>query len=475
MRDLSSETRRQLMAGMAAVALTPPMAWAQPQPQRAAPAGSKSAGKKDGERASGLNLATPEKYARLDKRQLAFSSPRSGGGLPQGVDLSGDLPPPGNQGEHSACTAWAVAYGLRSYLARQAQRNWDFRAGGGVNHGRVFSPAYVYGKTRTSDGGATLVDVLAFMRDSGVVTWADYPYDTASPIRVPGPGLQRNAARWRIANFETVAARSFDIKLQLANRRPVLIGAEISREFKDGRLGSDMVWRQPGDPIEAHAMLLVGYDDRRRAFRLMNSWGSEWGDGGYAWLSYDLVPQVVREAYVATDIDAATAAVLATGTAEDRPTRRTTPILVGFQIRAGDVLDGIAPIFREMVYENSRLSLGSRAWVGRHIGGQGGGLSTLEQPGAHVVGLRIKQGNYFGARHVLSLQVDLRNMTTGAVTTSPWYGSGAHATDVTAPIEYRTRNGHMISGLGGSVADHTSGETFVSSVEVVETRLDWYR
>ena len=36
-----------------------------------------------------------------------------------------------------------------------------------------------------------------------------------------------------------------------------------------------------------HAMTVVGYDDARRAFRIQNSWGKEWGEGGYGWFGYD--------------------------------------------------------------------------------------------------------------------------------------------------------------------------------------------
>ena len=36
-----------------------------------------------------------------------------------------------------------------------------------------------------------------------------------------------------------------------------------------------------------HAVLIVGYDDEKDAFKIVNSWGSDWGDEGYGWVSYD--------------------------------------------------------------------------------------------------------------------------------------------------------------------------------------------
>lgn len=38
-----------------------------------------------------------------------------------------------------------------------------------------------------------------------------------------------------------------------------------------------------------HAICLCGYDDRRSAFRLKNSWGTGWGEGGFAWITYPYI------------------------------------------------------------------------------------------------------------------------------------------------------------------------------------------
>ena len=48
-------------------------------------------------------------------------------------------------------------------------------------------------------------------------------------------------------------------------------------------------------------MVVVGYDDAKQAFLLMNSWGRQWGDNGFCWVDYDLFRKVVNEGYVAKD------------------------------------------------------------------------------------------------------------------------------------------------------------------------------
>src|SRR5262249_19565261 len=57
-------------------------------------------------------------------------------------------------------------------------------------------------------------------------------------------------------------------------------------------------------------MLIVGYDDKKGAVLIRNSWGLEWGRFGHSWVSYDLLQKIgnqkgetnfLSSAWVATD------------------------------------------------------------------------------------------------------------------------------------------------------------------------------
>jgi cathepsin L len=37
---------------------------------------------------------------------------------------------------------------------------------------------------------------------------------------------------------------------------------------------------------DGHAVMIVGWDDDRGAWRMKNSWGTDWGEGGFAWIAY---------------------------------------------------------------------------------------------------------------------------------------------------------------------------------------------
>lgn len=59
-------------------------------------------------------------------------------------------------------------------------------------------------------------------------------------------------------------------------------------------------WRAaPARPAGIHAITLVGYDTERAAFRYVNSYGPRWGEGGYAWWSFErFLSPLTREAWL---------------------------------------------------------------------------------------------------------------------------------------------------------------------------------
>ncbi len=77
------------------------------------------------------------------------------------------------------------------------------------------------------------------------------------------------------------------VKTQLAAGHEVAFGVTLD---SDGTVTNN-IWK-PGMTAEGgHAMLIVGYDDSKQAFRVKNSWGTGWADNGYVWFSYDWFTQ----------------------------------------------------------------------------------------------------------------------------------------------------------------------------------------
>jgi len=86
----------------------------------------------------------------------------------------------------------------------------------------------------------------------------------------------------------------------LREGRIVLAGIELWDTFYECR-GAEL--HPPSGDLDGarHALCLVGIDERRDAIKLRNSWGANWGNGGYAWLGRDALALVLIEAWTVED------------------------------------------------------------------------------------------------------------------------------------------------------------------------------
>jgi Cysteine protease len=251
-----------------------------------------------GHHPTGLTLLRPDELAKIPP---AFT-PFGGGDMPSHVDLSPMLPPPGNQGQQSSCVAWATAYALRTYQAHVRERAPLVHSDGSLDSLRVFSPAFVYNQINNGrDAGSAFPDALDLLKLKGAAPLGLMPYSQNDYTSMPNATATNAASRYRIAFWRQINVNdTIDIKSQLNAGYPVVIGATIDEGFDRG--GKGFVWNHiEGKQLGGHAMVIVGYDDDRGAYRVQNSWGRDWGDRGYYWLDYAFFGRVVNEAYVAKD------------------------------------------------------------------------------------------------------------------------------------------------------------------------------
>jgi hypothetical protein len=222
------------------------------------------------------------------------STPFGGDELPTHVDLSDKMPPVGNQGNQNSCVAWAIAYALKGYQEK-LELGQDYR----------FSPSYIYNQINNGMNVPTYVtDALNLLSDQGVCPYDDMPYNETDFTSKPTEVAKQDAKKFRIDFWRQVNVQDIkEVKAQLSAGYPVIIGADVSKEFVDGGFAqkADFIWKEAGTPEGGHCMLLTGYDDSKGAFKVMNSWGREWGDNGFGWIDYRLLPQVVKYGFVAKD------------------------------------------------------------------------------------------------------------------------------------------------------------------------------
>ena len=226
------------------------------------------------------------------------------GTLPPSVDLSPNMPPPGDQGNQGSCVGWAIGYGLKGYQER-IERNWDSNVAA-----HQFSPAFVYNQIHLTpdpecDNGSYMTDALNLLSNVGIPPLSVMPYTESDCTLQPTADQYSAAEPFRIAYWRKVNQMDLnEVKSHLAAGRPLPIGIDIYESFAPlGTAGSNAVYdRIEGAYLGGHAVLACGYDNSTGWVKVLNSWGASWGDGGYFYITYDLWPQVVGEAYFAQDI-----------------------------------------------------------------------------------------------------------------------------------------------------------------------------
>ena len=144
-------------------------------------------------------------------------------------------------------------------------------------------------------------DNLNFLGSTGTVSAAILPFD--SPNLTPSV---YSAVKYKIKNYIKLFQTStrpqqklYDLRKAIMRGNPVVVEMQITNEFKN--LKQTRFWQvSSGDvtPAGTQFVVVVGYDEERKAVELLNSWGREWGNGGYIWVSYDDFSNLATSGYV---------------------------------------------------------------------------------------------------------------------------------------------------------------------------------
>jgi hypothetical protein len=219
--------------------------------------------------------------------------------FPSSVDLSPNFPNPGDQGTQGSCVGWAVAYALKSFQEKM-EIGWPLNT---VDN--IFSPAFVYNQINGgSDNGSLIYDALDLIVQQGAATWAKMPYDFSDYLTQPSQSALQEAANFRANRWARVEGIA-SAKAALANRLPVVVGISVYENFFMIE-GEDSVYNQINGAYHGgHAVTIVGYDDIKYggAFKIINSWGQNWGNQGFFWIPYTFAPTVVSQSYVLEDAE----------------------------------------------------------------------------------------------------------------------------------------------------------------------------
>ena len=243
-----------------------------------------------------LMAKTPQK---MQVSQRSFTS------MPASFSLEKYCPTPGDQGQYGTCTAWANAYGVATILYAKTHNITDKA----IINKYAFSPTFLYEQIKNASdvscqNGTDPIMALITLIKMGDATLKTAPYYCGAATTETA---KAEALNYKIADAAILFAAKgmmnddkyikpeqemIDLtKKALMEGSPVSIGFTLPKSFFSIKTA---IWSPESQDAfgdwkhNKHAMCVIGYDDNigGGAFRVLNSWGTAWGDGGMVWIKY---------------------------------------------------------------------------------------------------------------------------------------------------------------------------------------------
>jgi hypothetical protein len=314
------------------------------------------------------------------------------------VDLSPYCPEIRHQGDIASCVGWASGYAAMT-IERAIKNKWTEKKKISEN---ANSALFIYNQIIEGNCnlGVTMPKALGLIQEKGNCLAKDFDTDPNDCTKEIPSSLYSKAQNYRIEDyiplFKKAAPADEKVrttKLVLAQNKPVIVGMRVLTNFYNIQDGDESWFPTIGNTTYAggHAMVVVGYDDDRfarpgreisddmkGAFKLMNSWGKNWGQDGYIWIRYAHFAEYCKHAYAIMLAEGApidfnmdmTPEQAAEQTAEVVPEDEGTGLRslagsFGFRQFTGTIENGM-PVFQEakVQLENGAYRLGGVPRVG---------------------------------------------------------------------------------------------------------------
>jgi len=155
----------------------------------------------------------------------------------------------------------------------------------------VYYNARLMSRMQDRDEGAYIHMAFGTLSSLGTCAEEKWPYDTSKVFIRPSWGSYRDAYVNKIDSYYSIggsgqAQKNYIISALQASH-PIVFGMTVDKDYMAYRGGPPVAMpKSVRAGAGGHCQVIVGYDLGRELWLVRNSWGTWWGDDGYAWVPF---------------------------------------------------------------------------------------------------------------------------------------------------------------------------------------------
>jgi len=138
-----------------------------------------------------------------------------------------------------------------------------------------------------SCNGGWYGNVFNYYKSKSAVLEKDSPYKGSQSNCVSNPSGDYKVAAWGYLRSDLRKPTVDELKAALCTYGPLSACVQVTNAFQSYKSGVFDEFAKVGEDQVNHAIVIVGWDDQKKAFLVKNSWGTQWGENGYVWVAYD--------------------------------------------------------------------------------------------------------------------------------------------------------------------------------------------
>jgi C1A family cysteine protease len=205
----------------------------------------------------------------------------------------------GDQGATGSCVGWATADSLL---------RWHYVKSGRIKQVDTLSKRFIWMASKETDSyttqptsfieteGTSLKSALDVARKFGAVRDSVLPFASGALFTGDTQTFYALASQLKILTYFNLGTTLGNWKTWLATKGPILTRLDVDTAWDAATDNSGNMDEYDADHTRGgHCVAIVGY--KRDRFIVRNSWGTSWGDKGFAYASLNYAQAAFTEAY----------------------------------------------------------------------------------------------------------------------------------------------------------------------------------